>query len=238
MDVILPEGGAPENGFPTLYLLHGMTDDCTLWQRRTSIERYAGEKRLAVVMPGTRLGWYTNTCAGERYFDYVSDELVRASRRMLPCLSHRREDTFAAGLSMGGYGAFRCALGRPELFSRAASLSGALDASELPRLENPLEGPAYWADVFGPVEKIAGSEHDLFRAAELCPRPRPALWMWCGTEDFLYGMNLRMRDHLRRLGYALSYTETPGDHQWKYWDREIQNVLNWLLPEEEVAACP
>lgn len=237
MEIVLPDGAAPQGGFPTLYLLHGMTDDCTLWLRRTSIERFADEKRLAVVMPGTNLAWYANTSAGERYFDHVSDELVRISRRMLPGLSHRREATFVAGLSMGGYGALRCALNRTDIFSKAASLSGALDAAGLPRLEDPLADAAYWEDIFGPTNEIAGSAHDLFRAAERCPAPRPALWMWCGTEDFLYSMNLHMRDHLRRLGYALVYSEGPGDHHWQYWDREIQNILDWLVPGEEERAC-
>lgn len=234
---VLPDKPIPESGFPTLYLLHGMSDDYTVWTRRTSIERYADERNLAVVMPDTRLGWYTNTFAGEHYFDHVSDEIVRVSRRMLPGLSHRREDTFIAGISMGGYGALRCALGRPDQFSKAASLSGALDAAALPHLEDPLEGAAYWRDVFGPIRAISGSEHDLFCAAQSLKHSRPKVWMWCGTEDFLYAINLHFRDHLRTLGYDLTYSEGPGDHQWSHWDREIQNALNWLVADKEVLSC-
>lgn len=230
-EVILPETPPPEHGHPTLFLLHGMTDDHTAWQRRTSIERYADAHQIAVVMPGGHLGWYTNTHAGERYLDYVSDELVCLMRRMLPCLSHRRMDTWIAGLSMGGYGALRCALARPELFSRAASFSGAMDVSALPSLPEPLAPAAYWRDIFG--VQIEGSEHDLFRSAALLRENRPEIRMWCGTEDFLYDMNLRMRDHLRALGYALDYHESEGDHQWKYWDREIQSALDWFVSGRE-----
>ena len=52
MDVILPEntrgqigmeGKAGAGRLKTLYLLHGMSDDHTIWQRRTSIERYAAD---------------------------------------------------------------------------------------------------------------------------------------------------------------------------------------------------
>ena len=236
-DVVLPETAAPAEGYPTLFLLHGMTDDHSMWQRRTSIERYADERRIAVVMPGTHLCWYANTHAGEGYFDYISDELVRIVRRMLPCLSRRREDTFVAGLSMGGYGALRCALNRPDVFSRVASLSGAVDIFWLTQDPMPLGRPFCWEDVFGPREEIPGSEHDLFRAAEQLKENRPEIWMWCGTEDDLYPSNLKLRDHLRRLGYVLTYSEGPGDHQWIYWDREIQNVLNWLAPGEEAQVC-
>ena len=55
MDVIYPENTRGQIGMEgvrgdaaikTLYLLHGMSDDHTIWQRRTSIERYAAEKGL------------------------------------------------------------------------------------------------------------------------------------------------------------------------------------------------
>lgn len=234
-DVFLPENSNP--CLPTLYLLHGMTDDHTIWQRRTSIERYADEKGLAVVMPTTKLGFYANTHAGERYFDYISDELVACMRRILPRLSHKREDTFVAGLSMGGYGALRCALNRPDVFSKAASLSGAVDACELVKEPKPLGKPFCWLDVFGPEEEIPGSQHDLFAAAEKLRENRPEIWMWCGTEDGLYPSNLRMKQHLQKLGYTLNWHESPGGHFWKYWNREIQNVLKWLVPGEEDEVC-
>lgn len=238
MDVVLPD--TPHKSprpWKTLYLLHGMTDDYSVWQRRTSIERYAEEYGIAVVMPDTRLGWYTDTAAGERYFSFVSDELIRLTRRMFPSLSHRREDTFVAGLSMGGYGAIKCALKRPETFCKAASLSGALDAYGMTQLDPPLGDMAYWEDIFGPIGEIRGSENDLFATAAALEENRPELYMWCGTEDFLYHMNTAMRDHLGVLGYGLHYCESEGDHQWKYWDRHIQGALEWMLGGKEEEAC-
>lgn len=238
MNVILPDNFVELNQpLKTLYLLHGMTDDYSIWQRRTSIERYADEWGIAVVMPDARLSWYTDTAAGERYFAFVSEEIVEISRRMIPLLSHKREDTYVAGLSMGGYGALKCALRRPETFCMAASLSGALDAFGVTQLDPPLGAKAYWEDVFGPLDQIRGSENDLFALAERLKENRPGLFMWCGTEDFLYDMSLAMRDHLKKLGYRLDYSEGHGDHQWKYWDREIQNVLAWMLGGEEEGAC-
>ena len=238
MDAILPDArGTAEKPWKTLYLLHGMTDDYTAWQRWTSIERYAEEYGIAVIMPDTRLGWYTDTAAGERYFSFVSDELIRISRRMFPSLSHQKEDTFVAGLSMGGYGAMKCALKKPETFCKAASLSGALDIYGVTQLDPPLGEKGYWEDIFGPIEAIRGSENDVFAAAEALTADRPELFMWCGTEDFLYTMNTAMRDHLMKLGYKLTYSESSGDHNWKYWDREIQNVLAWMLQGEEENAC-
>ena len=234
MDAILPERN-PAPRWKTLYLLHGMTDDNSTWQRQTSVERYAQERNLAVILPDGDLKWYADTPWGENYFDFVSRELVELSRRMFPRLSHDRNHTFVAGNSMGGYGALKCALKHPETFSRAASLSGALDAAALPFLPSPLADQAYWEDVFGPVGEIPGSENDLFAAAQHCRERRPDVWMWCGTEDFLYDMNLRMRDHLLNLGYSLDYSESSGDHQWFYWDRELPRLMDWLLGGEAKA---
>ena len=240
MDVILPEnthgqigmeGQADDGQWKTLYLLHGMSDDHTIWQRRTSIERYAAGKGIAVVMPTTHLGWYTDMYRGFKYFTFISDELPKICRQFFPRLSPRREDTFAAGLSMGGYGALKCGLRAPHVFSKVASLSGAVDAADTARKN---EGDPYWLDVFGPADRVPGSFNDLFTAARWLKKSmRPDVYMWCGTEDFLYEQNVRMRDHLRKLRYNLTYEESPGDHQWKYWDQKIQTVLDWMLPEQE-----
>ncbi len=242
MDVILPEATRGQIGmegrsgglqWKTLYLLHGMSDDHTIWQRRTSIERYAADKGIAVVMPTTHLGWYTDMHYGFDYFTATALELPKICRQFFPNLSPRREDTYAAGLSMGGYGALKLGLRAPEVYSKVASLSGGLDAAAI-ALQR---GTGYWVDIFGRGDEIDGSFNDLFTAAEeMKDSPiRPDIYMWCGTEDFLYSQNTKMRDHLRALGYNLLYEESPGDHQWKYWDAKIQTVLDWLIPGKEDA---
>ena len=243
MDVILPEVTQGQIGmegrdggekWKTLYLLHGMSDDHTIWQRRTSIERYAADKGIAVVMPTTHLGWYTDMACGLKYFTFVTDELPKICRQMFPRMSNRREDTYAAGLSMGGYGALKCGLRAPEVFSKVASLSGAVN---MRMREVAPEAEGYWSDIFGDMKQFAGSFNDLMTAAEeLKDSPvRPDVYMWCGTEDFLHEQNVAMRRQLSALGYNLVYEESPGDHQWKYWDAKIQTVLDWLIPGKEEA---
>ena len=225
------EGKRGDGKYPTLYLLHGMSDDQTIWQRRTSIERYASEHGIAVVMPTTQLGWYTDMHIGFKWWTFLSQELPAICRSFFPYMSDRREDTFAAGLSMGGYGALKCGLLAPETFSAVASLSGGVDAVEIASNDAIKGNDGLFFDIFGPADKVKGSDNDLFAVAErLAKRPEmmPKIYMWCGTEDFLYQSNLRMRDHLRALGYDLTYEECPGDHQWKYWDAKIQTVLDWL----------
>ena len=233
MHVLLPQRLAAGKA-KTLYLLHGMSDDEGTWMRRTSIERYAEEHGLAVVMPDGGLGWYTDMYRGLAWFRFISEELPALCRRFFPILSDKREDTWIGGNSMGGYGALKCALRAPRTFSRVISLSGALDAADTAVNNTVPATRRYWEDVFGPAEDVSGSENDLFAAATALTDPalRPRIYMWCGTEDFLYGQNTRMRDHLRALGYDLTYEESPGDHQWQYWDKKIAGALDWLLPGE------
>jgi len=241
MEVILPQEAAGQIGmasregsgtYPTLYLLHGMSDDHTIWQRRTSIERYAADKGIAVVMPTTHLGWYTDMHLGFNYFTFIARELPVICRTFFPRMSHRPEDTFAAGLSMGGYGALKLGLLAPETFGAVAALSGGLDAASICETNTALgKNPGLWYDIFGPADQVRGSDNDLFAVAERLKQSGgmlPDVYMWCGTEDFLYEQNVKMRDHLNALGYNLTYEESPGDHQWKYWDEKIQTVLDWL----------
>ncbi len=241
MNVILPQSARGQIGLaaakarpgphPVLYLLHGLSDDHTIWCRRTSIERYAAPLGLAVVMPAVGRSFYTDQVHGLRYWTFVSEELPEIVASLFP-VSAERDETFVAGLSMGGYGAFKLAFRQPERFAAAASLSGALD--RVARFRDEEADPdrlREWADTFGDLEAVAGSDEDLMALAEKLASsdgPRPALYQWCGTEDFLYEDNVRFRDHARRLGLDLRYEEGPGGHEWACWDRQIRRVLEWL----------
>lgn len=215
--------------YPALYLLHGLSDDHSIWCRRTSIERYAADYNLVIVMPEVHRSWYTDMAAGGQYWTYISEELPAVCEHFFP-ISPCREDRFAAGLSMGGYGAFKLALRRPDKFCAAASLSGALDVAGC-CAEHVRNGHTEVIHVFGPLEFIAGSDNDLFTLAHKArngQHPAPKLFQWCGTEDFLYQDNCTFRDFIRPLGFDYEYHEGPGTHDWSFWDREIQTVLKWL----------
>lgn len=238
MVVILPDpppfgAGATRSGgkhrHPTLYLLHGMSDDHTIWQRYTSIERYVEPFDLAVVMPAVQRSFYTDTATGQRYWTFVSEELPFLARSFFP-LANTREQNYVAGLSMGGYGAFKLALTHPDRFAAAASLSGALDVVHLAQ-EEEAAGGAELQGIFGPTRALAGGPNDLFYLAERLARQgglQPQLYQWCGTGDSLYESNVRFRQHANALGLALTYEEGPGSHEWACWDQQIQRVLAWL----------
>ena len=81
------------------------------------------------------------------------------------------------------------------------------------------------------LDKIKGSDNDLLYLAEKVAKsngPKPMLYQCCGTEDFLYEDNIVFRDWANELGLDLTYEEEPGTHEWGYWDKKIQRVLEWL----------
>jgi S-formylglutathione hydrolase FrmB len=218
--------------FRVLYLLHGYSDDQTAWQRWTSIERYAEGLNLAVVMPAAQNSFYTDMAHGGKFFTFLTEELPTLLHELFP-LSSARADTFVAGLSMGGYGAFKMALSRPDQFAAAASLSGAVDIAEVVKRNNQPDNPAWleqMQNIFGDLSKVPGSPHDLFNLAKKVSLSgnKPRLFQYCGTDDFLYQDNLRLRDFIRPLGFDYTYEETRGGHTWDHWDRTIQRVLGWL----------
>jgi S-formylglutathione hydrolase FrmB len=218
--------------FRVLYLLHGYSDDQTAWQRWSSIERYAEGLNLAVLMPAAQNSFYTDMVHGGKFFTFLTEELPAVAHDLFP-ISTERADTFVAGLSMGGYGAFKLALSRPDLFAAAASLSGAVDITSLIKRNDDPDNPTWLVtmrNIFGNLEKVENGPNDLFALARQVSQSglKPRLFQYCGTEDFLYQDNLRLRDFIRTLGFDYTYEETPGDHSWIYWDRIIQKVLAWL----------
>ncbi|MCL6423287.1 esterase family protein [Brachybacterium sp. JHP9] len=227
--------GAPaaDVGVPVLYLLHGLSDDCTIWERRTAIERYASTKGIAVVMPEVRRSFYADEALGEDYWTYIADELPQLLARTFR-ISTAREDTFVAGLSMGGFGAMKLALNRPDRFAAAASLSGVLDLGALDLSEHGGHLAARIWDVRGSdagpgAHLAAGGPDDLLGLiAAADPASTPALFVACGTEDYLIEGNERFLEVAARQGHAVETVLRPGAHTWEFWDEEIQRVLEWL----------
>ena len=232
MDVLLPQK-LSRPALPVLWLLHGLSDDHSIWQRRTSIERYTDGLGMAVIMPNVHRSFYTDMHQGLPYERFIADELPDIARNLFH-LSPAREDNFVAGLSMGGYGAFKLALKYPERYAAAASLSGVLDIA------------SHWApgERIGEMELIYGSSpsdttNDLMflarRLAADTTVPRPRLFQCCGTEDFLIGDNRAFHDLALELKLDLVYKEAPGSHDWGFWDTHIQQVLAWLREPQAAA---
>ncbi len=225
---ILPEQA--QGPFPVLYLLHGLSDDHTAWTRRTSIERYITGVPLIVVMPDGGRSWYSDSKANPNaaYESYIINDLVGFVDSTFQTKASRGGRAIA-GLSMGGYGAFKLALQHPDMFCAAVSFSGAVDMQS--RLDSQ---PAWTAEhqlIFG--GNIGGTREDILTLLKECdPAIRPALWMSCGIEDFLIDDNRRTHETMESLGIPHFYREDPGyGHGWNYWDLMIQEALVFIRNE-------
>lgn len=232
LNIILPDpggmGGVPVAQHKVLYLLHGLSEDGSAWQRYTSIEALAEKYGLVVVMPSAGRSFYTDQPNGQRYFTYLTEELPQYLKDIFG-LAPRRQDTFIAGSSMGGYGAFKAALLHPELYEAAASFSGVLSLDIL-RLNPADPRQEEFVMLFGDLDKLPGSQHDpaawLKRASENSSA-LPRLYIACGRQEDLYPLSGMFTRACQTLGVQAEYHEEDGRHDWFLWDR----LIRWFLEE-------
>ena len=193
VEVILPQGEVPPRGHRTVWLLHGMSDNETMWQRRTSIERYADAHNVAVVMPAVQLSCYADMAHGYPFYTFVTEELPRVMREFFP-LSSAREDNYVVGLSMGGEGACKIGLSKPENYSVIGCLSAGAYNHEPRDVSNPDPNNAYSMWEFNRFDGIAveGTPRDCFGNAkkivaenESEGKPIPRVFHAIGADDFL-----------------------------------------------------
>jgi S-formylglutathione hydrolase FrmB len=232
MTVVLPQSTEEQIGvsptrrqtdFPVLYLLHGLSDDHTAWVRYTSIERYAAAAGLAVVMPAVHRSFYADEVHGHRYWTFVSEELPTLVASFFN-VSTARDDTFVAGLSMGGYGALKLALRHPERFAAVASLSGVADIQAV--AANP-DRDRVVQRVFG--GEIAADDDPFALLSGSDPASLPPMYISCGTgEQWLLDANERFAEAARARGVAVTTDFRPGQHVWSLWDAVIPDVIGWL----------
>lgn len=218
INVVLPDDVKEGEKLPLLVLLHGYGGNHTDWVVNSSLVRYSWKHRLAIVMPDGDNSYFLDFPErAENYEKFVAIELPELMRRTFP-VSEKREETFVAGLSMGGGGAIRMALHYPELFAKAAGLSAGLT----------VEGEA----------KQVGHHCDLYEAYMQCKEKlqleentglsMPSLFLSIGDQDPLLKINQDFHAFLEKEGIDHMYEEHAGTHNWEYWDGHIQDVLDFV----------
>ena len=244
LTVILPHD-LPSAEMPckVIYLFHGLAQNATSWLRNSNIERYACEHGMAVVMPEVQRGFYCDMAMGLKYYSYVARELPELCGKMFN-ISQKREDSFVAGLSMGGYGAVRCALSCPERFSACASFSGVLDFNYVLSSDFAEREREQLMGILGTELEVApeNDNYALGRAiAELPAAQKPRFYLACGEQDFLREVNQGFQAFLKEQSFELLYEEWPGVHDWKFWDVAIQRAIKFLsghkLSCNDIGSC-
>lgn len=236
--LILPEGmkeGKEPDG--TLYLLHGGGGGGLDWIRFSSIERYAQEHNMAVVMPEVAgYCFYADMKYGYPYFQYVTEEVPQVAEALFH-VNKEADKRYVAGFSMGGYGAFKWAFNCPGFFKAAANLSGFSLITELfggkeefARKEATEKNGLVELN-WGSMEELAGSDSDskvwIDRAAEE-KQELPLLFAGIGTEDFSYDYGQSFLKYCQEKGVNVHYEEMSGGHDWKVWDTMIERFMCWV----------
>jgi S-formylglutathione hydrolase FrmB len=220
---VLPEATeANRNDGVALYvLLHGLNGNYLDWPTHTRLARYAADAGVCVALFDGGNGWYTDAADGSGAYEHsLVHEFVPHLRAHLP-LRPPGAGWAIGGASMGGYGAIKTALRRPDLFMLGVSHAGAFD-------ESRRAGPH---PVFGDPDRDRARRRaaNVYALAEdaLCrfPVERPRLYLDCGTKDPLIESSRRFHDHLNFIGYAHHYAEIPGHHTWPTFDRALRTAL-------------
>ena len=231
-----------EKPYKTLYLLHGVFGNYTDWINGTRIQRFAEENDLVVVMPsGDNAFWIDQPKGHNFYGEYIGEELVELTRKMFP-LSHKREDTYIGGLSMGGYGALRNGLKYNETFGAIVALSAAFVVDDVKKRTNEngffLESRDYAESVFGNLDEVEASDKNpKYLVEKLLEQKKeiPAIYMACGNQDSLLKVNQEFADFLKAKNVNVTFEIGEGNHEWDFWDAYIKKAMDWLPLEKSVA---
>ena len=221
---------------PVLYLLHGGTDDSTLWFRESDVESLCERYGLLAVSLDARSSSYADMRHGQKFFTYLTQELPEFLAHRLP-VSSRREDTLIAGFSMGGQGAVKAALRCPEKYSVCMGLSGARDPVAMYKVWQGMEnGPDLRGveDALGPIDEIYGSENDILYLAKKAAesgKDLPRFFLSCGKEDYAVEYSRAYHQYLKDLGIAHAYYETEGAHGYEAARKALEIALEAMQKE-------
>ncbi len=198
--------------YPTLYLLHGFSDDASGW---TAVGRanfildhliVAGlAQPMVVVMP---LGYGRPEIVHQglptpdaAYADNVTRFGEGLLGEIIPAVEHayrvrpEREYRALAGLSMGGAETLIVGLNHLDRFAWFGAFSAGAIRGDFPAT----------------FRRLHASDNDRIRL----------LWLACGTEDPLLEPNRRLWTWLGAQGIRNVQVETPGMHTWMVWRRNL-----------------
>lgn len=230
MTVILPEN---KKGRSTkvVYLLHGLGDNSTGWTRYTSVERYAREYGIALVIPEVGRSFYCDMKYGLNYFSFIHKELPSICHNMFG-FSRERERNYIMGLSMGGYGALKSLLTSPSTFAGCALFSSLIDIKGRIKEKKDEEEREFKA-IFGPSLVLSNRSDLLLKTKRTSINKLPPIYMACGKDDDFIEQNRNFAASIKNRGANVVFEEWSGEHNWKFWDEAVKRAFDYFFRKEE-----
>lgn len=216
----------PSTRFSVLFLLHGMNGNSADWIQKGNILQFLVSHHLVAVMPDASDSYYTNASLRprDRYEDFIADDLVRDVEQHYRVISNARGRGLG-GISMGGYGAIKIALRHPDEFAFAAGISPAVDATRRRFAPRRIGQSFRYLRIFGLESRADRRANDVFVLAQQ-HQTSPYLFLACGTDEALLGVNRSFAALLEKRGFPYEYHEARGGHSWDFWKSEIPEMLN------------
>ena len=219
--------------YKTLYFLPGYSGGGLETAQFTNFAMYAALYGIAIILVDGENSFYVDDeQRGAMFSEYAGKEIVEATRALLP-LSHKREDTFIGGISMGGYGALVNGLRYADTFGKIAMLSPALDIMVRQR-ENPERCPIPLGELEGTLGKeteLAGTYKDPIFASKkaIAEGKLPDIFLGCGKQDELViAASRKYNEAMKALGHPITFYEREGLHDHTFWKQALTPLCEFL----------
>ena len=230
--------------YPTVYLLHGFTDNETAWIQFGEVN-LAADRAIAareippmiIVMPDAGITWYINDYANKKPFeDMFFQELIPfidKTYRTRP----KKEFRAVAGLSMGGWGSLVYALKHPSVFAACVPFSAGVYANEDIIAMDDGRYDYVFTTLFGISLKGTARVNEHWQKyspmtlMETLPVDSLKSVRWyidCGDDDFLSKGNNLLHILMRERNVPHEFRVRDGAHNWEYWRTGISDGLKFI----------
>jgi len=237
--IVTPNDFKTGRTYQVAYLLHGLCGRSGDWVDYTMLPVYANDYNVIFIMPEVARSFYTDMKYGLRFFSYITEELPKICKSVFN-ISANREDTAVIGASMGGYGALKCALSKPDEYGYCCAFSSAClflkEGLDIQRAEGETKKfkETYGEQLIKDFQAIFGEQLEWSCQDEILELAKkvnehsikPKIYSACGTEDYFHGDNIRFRDEMEKLDFDFTYEEWPGSHDWYFFNEALKKALN------------
>ena len=215
----------------TVYLLHGLSEDGSVWIRNACVERYSLEYGVTFVMPSAGRSMYCDDVNGQNYFEYVTKEMPEYLHRVFG-FSKKAEDNFIVGASMGGYGAARAALTYPEQYAVWGSLSGLLDMAPLQaKIDASIERD--FPFLVKEADKMDTTPLNPVNLLDYNRQKDQRAYVACGLEDEFLPCSRLFEKAAKEKGLNIHTVYESGTHTWEYWNKHLREFIIFALNDQK-----
>ncbi|WP_309400285.1 alpha/beta hydrolase [Cerasicoccus maritimus] len=233
--VVLPPAYAKEDKatFPILYTLHGYQAPYDTWAVMPKLHQQLQKTPfIYTCFDGDIASFYIDSFypvktqrkqeiresdvpKTSKFMTFFFDEFIPAIDTWYRVNADKRAVT---GFSMGGCGAMTYGLAHPEMFSSISGLSSTyMDFSD-PKAKASEWMPDYLGSMDEFPERYEALDHYKLIDKHLASGVKlPPIYQHIGSEDFLVKQNRKFERFAQEKGIDVTYEETPGGHNWKFW---------------------